>query len=485
MDNWKNKLSKLTGNTKIKQGIFTAFAVAALSFGTGTNALANEESLTTVYYVYFGDQYIGTVTDKHVVQKLINEKLTAAKELNSNLDLTIGDDLTYIPEQVFRTKANANNEEVLKKLETELTVGAEATALVIDGQQIAYVKDKSTAEAVIKQLKLQYVTEEQLKELEGRAAADPNSLPPLKENETRILDVQLTKEVSFSEAKTTPNNILSVDEAVALLQKGTLEEKKYQVQEGDVLGSIANDHNLKLAELIAINPGLNEDTVLQIGDEVNITFLQPYVHVNVKKEVFKQENIPFQNETVEDASMPKGESQVKQEGKDGLRNVTYAISEQNGQVVEQQVLKEEVLQEAVNHVVVKGTKVIPSRGEGSFVWPAVGGYVSSKMGYRWEKMHKGIDIARPSDRTIKAADNGIVVSAGWDGGYGNKIVIDHQNGFRTVYAHLDSMTVSAGQTVERGSKIGVMGATGDSTGVHLHFELYKNGNLEDPLNYIR
>lgn len=100
-------------------------------------------------------------------------------------------------------------------------------------------------------------------------------------------------------------------------------------------------------------------------------------------------------------------------------------------------------------------------------------------------MHKGIDIARPSDRTIKAADNGTVVSAGNDGGgYGNKIVIDHNNGFRTVYAHLDSISVSVGQTVSKGSKIGIMGSTGDSTGVHLHFEVYKNGKMQNPLKYI-
>ena len=122
--------------------------------------------------------------------------------------------------------------------------------------------------------------------------------------------------------------------------------------------------------------------------------------------------------------------------------------------------------------------MIPSRGEGRFAWPTVGGYISSPMGYRWGKMHKGIDIARPSNRTIKAADNGVVVFAGWDsGGYGNKIIIDHRNGFRTLYAHMSSLKVSVGQTVSKGSAIGIMGATGDATGVHLHFEVYKNGGL--------
>ncbi len=122
---------------------------------------------------------------------------------------------------------------------------------------------------------------------------------------------------------------------------------------------------------------------------------------------------------------------------------------------------------------------------GSFAWPTNGGYISSKMGQRWGSLHKGIDIARPSDRTIKAADNGVVVSAGWDdGGYGNKVVIDHQNGFRTVYAHMDSISVSAGQKVEKGSQLGIMGSTGFATGVHLHFEVYKDGSLQNPLSYL-
>jgi murein DD-endopeptidase MepM/ murein hydrolase activator NlpD len=99
-------------------------------------------------------------------------------------------------------------------------------------------------------------------------------------------------------------------------------------------------------------------------------------------------------------------------------------------------------------------------------------------------MHKGIDIARPSDRSILAADNGTVVFAGEDGGYGNKVVIDHNNGMRTLYAHLSSIDVSVGQTVQKGSKIGIMGSTGNSTGIHLHFEVYQNNKLQNPLNYF-
>src|SRR5699024_8881046 len=129
--------------------------------------------------------------------------------------------------------------------------------------------------------------------------------------------------------------------------------------------------------------------------------------------------------------------------------------------------------------------VIPSRGSGDLSWPADGGYVSSHIGKRWGAMHKGIDIAGPSSRTITASDHGVVESSGWNnGGYGNKIVINHNNGMKTVYAHLASLNVQVGQLVEKGMKIGVMGSTGNSTGIHLHFEVYKNGKLQNPMDHF-
>ncbi|WP_368502857.1 M23 family metallopeptidase (plasmid) [Alkalihalophilus sp. As8PL] len=100
-------------------------------------------------------------------------------------------------------------------------------------------------------------------------------------------------------------------------------------------------------------------------------------------------------------------------------------------------------------------------------------------------MHKGKDIARPSRLDILAADNGTVTFAGWSGGYGNKVKITHNNGYKTTYSHMKPLSVQTGQTVSKGTQIGVMGETGNSTGVHLHIELYKNGQLKDFLQYIK
>lgn len=487
MKNQHNRLSNYTGNASrsFKKAAFSAIAGATLSLGIGIHALA-DMSLNTVYYVYVDNNYIGIVSDKEKIDKVVENKVERTEDsLSNQLNLSVRPNLTYIPEQVFESVSNTDDQKVIEKLDELLSIKAVATGLLIDGKTPVYVKDAEAAEKVIDALKLKYVTVEQLKEIEKQKEATEGSLPPLKENESRIIDVRLSENVSFSEEKVSPKQILTVDEAVDYLLKGTLEEKKYKVKEGDVLSQIANDHDMTLEQLLTLNPGLDEDSVLKIEQELNVTILEPLVEVIVDKEVFKKEVIPYEKKVEENSTMFKGDTKVKQEGKNGQKDVTYKVSEQNGVLIGKEVLDEEIIEEATPYIVIKGTKIIPSRGDGEFAWPAVGGYISSKQGQRWGKLHKGIDIARPSDRTIKAADNGIIKFAGWSGGYGNKVVIDHQNGYETVYAHLSSIDVNVGQSVSQGMALGVMGSTGNSTGVHLHFEIYKNGSLENPLDYIR
>lgn len=486
MNNRFDSLSKLTGNASrgIKKAAIAITAFSTLSLGIGAHAFA-DLGLKTVFYVYVDDTYVGMVSDKALIEDVVEKKIDTSEEtLDKQLKLTVGPKLTYIPEQVFESVSKTDDKKVVSKLNKLLSIEAVATEISLDESQSIYVKDKETAEQVIEEIKLKFVTKEQL-ELVQKQKNNTSTLPPLKENETRLVDIRLSKNVSFKETKVKPSKILTPAEAVEYLLKGTLEEKNYKVKQGDVLGQIANDHDMSLKQLLTLNPGLTEDSVLKIDQELNVTILQPLVEVIVDKEVFKKEAVPYSKEVVEDASMYKGDTKVKQEGRNGSKEVTYKISEKNGTVVNKVPLTETIIEEPISHVVIKGTKVIPSRGDGSFAWPAVGGYISSKQGQRWGKLHKGIDIARPSDRTIKAADNGRIKFAGWSGGYGNKVVIDHQNGYETVYAHLSSIKVNVGQSVSQGMQIGVMGSTGNSTGVHLHFEIYKNGNLENPLKYIR
>ncbi len=127
-------------------------------------------------------------------------------------------------------------------------------------------------------------------------------------------------------------------------------------------------------------------------------------------------------------------------------------------------------------------------GTGNLVWPSYCTYITSRQGPRTHpitgeyKNHGGTDIGASYGSAIYAADSGTVVysSDGWNGGWGNYVMIDHGNGMQTLYAHMSSRAVSAGQTVSRGQTIGYVGSTGMSTGPHLHFEMYINGSRIDP-----
>jgi murein DD-endopeptidase MepM/ murein hydrolase activator NlpD len=126
------------------------------------------------------------------------------------------------------------------------------------------------------------------------------------------------------------------------------------------------------------------------------------------------------------------------------------------------------------------------RGTGVFAWPTAG-RITDRFGFRTlsGRWHGGLDISGYTGAPVKAADSGFVTFAGWQGnGYGNVLVIDHRNGFRTIYAHLNSFYVSAGQSVGKGATVAAMGSTGNSSGAHLHFEIRHKGARKNPELYL-
>lgn len=123
------------------------------------------------------------------------------------------------------------------------------------------------------------------------------------------------------------------------------------------------------------------------------------------------------------------------------------------------------------------------QGSGQLIWP-VNGTFTSPFGYRWGRLHAGIDIAIPEGTPLRAADGGSVIIAGWTGGYGNYTCIQHTGSLSTCYGHQSSIAVSVGQAVSQGQVIGNSGNTGNSTGPHLHFETRINGNPVDPMGYL-
>jgi murein DD-endopeptidase MepM/ murein hydrolase activator NlpD len=138
-----------------------------------------------------------------------------------------------------------------------------------------------------------------------------------------------------------------------------------------------------------------------------------------------------------------------------------------------------------NKVVLVSKQEKVSLGNFQFQWP-VTGMITSNFGWRHGRMHKGLDIwsARKAKQEINASLSGKVTQAGYDGGYGNLVKIDHGDGWVTIYAHLSRITVGVGQIIETGQKLGYMGETGNATGYHLHFEVLKRGEAINPLRVL-
>lgn len=124
------------------------------------------------------------------------------------------------------------------------------------------------------------------------------------------------------------------------------------------------------------------------------------------------------------------------------------------------------------------------------IWPTSYRNITSDFGYRQDPfggfyaLHTGIDIAGSYGSPIVTTAAGVVEIAGWDGGYGNSVLINHGNGLSTRYGHMSSLNVKVGQTVSKGDCIGFMGSTGRSTGIHVHYEVLVNGNVVNPQKYL-
>lgn len=214
----------------------------------------------------------------------------------------------------------------------------------------------------------------------------------------------------------------------------------------------------------------------------------------------------------EDIEQKKEELQSTQDSqKEYQENLSYKVDELAASEAEQAALAESIeaykaeseaeydriaseMQEVSNQIAALSAQSAASGGvpySGTFVWPTPScTSTSSAYGYRVHpiygtvKFHAGEDIPASYGAEILAAASGTVTTAGWVSGYGNYTVIDHGGGTMTAYGHQSSIIVSVGQYVEQGQVIGYVGSTGNSTGPHLHFEVYQNGSTVDPKSFF-
>lgn len=213
-------------------------------------------------------------------------------------------------------------------------------------------------------------------------------------------------------------------------------------------------------------------------------YIAPRLDVTSTRSVTYTEEIPFETITRENNQLDQTYRATLQKGTAGEAVVTAEIETVDGEEHGRTIVARTVLSQATDEIVEIGTKNI-GIGTGDLIVPVTSYTFTSGYKMRWGRLHGGIDLAVPEGTPVYAADNGkVIVSGDLDNGYGNYIILDHQNGCKTLYAHNSELLVSAGDVVAKGDRIALSGNTGNSTGPHLHFEVQINDEKVDPQQYL-
>ena len=253
----------------------------------------------------------------------------------------------------------------------------------------------------------------------------------------------------------------------------------YVVVPGDCLSIIAEKVGMSEDKIKELNEGIEDDGDIYYDDRLNILVSTPPVEVMVEKQETYTEKYYADVEYQDDGNMYIGETSVVQEGSPGIHTVTDLVTYKGNLESDRKHIDEVVEVSAVAQVVLRGTKSKPT-----YMYPVTNWNVTSNFGYRWGRLHAGTDVGVPQGTTVRASRGGQVITAGWVGGYGNCVIIDHGDGVSTRYGHLSQVLVTVGQYVDQGDQIALSGNTGRSTGPHLHFEIRINGEAVDPLPYL-
>ncbi|MCR3923422.1 MAG: peptidoglycan DD-metalloendopeptidase family protein [Firmicutes bacterium] len=377
------------------------------------------------------------------------------------MDVALNETLDFLPDRRPRQHQSVNT--LKDELRQRLSFSTIGYILTVDGKEAVALHSEGEYEEVVQIMKENYI--------KG------------KEN-TILKDFDIQGTLAFIKRPVPPEEIVPVQEAANILLTGMPQRQTHLVARGDSFWSISQEHNITVAQLEATNPQI-KNQFIQPEDELTLMKVEPLVNVIAVEEITIKERIPFTTSYVNDNKMYTSQSKVKTNGKTGEKSVTYQVTIENGVETKRAKVRETVINEPVEKVVIKGTATAPTTGTGRFIWPlASGGTITSPYGPRWGKMHYGVDIAANAGTPIRAADGGVIKTSRYNGSYGNLIIIDHGNGYSTYYAHNSRLEVGVGARVAKGQTVALMGSTGNSTGNHVHFEIRKNGTPLNPLNFF-
>lgn len=386
-------------------------------------------------YLVVNGKKVGIVSNVDKGQQMVNDILTKRGQSTGQVAKT-HDLLEYETVRVKKGELigvmSADS-----KLQNILTSYIEGYALEISGTRVAILPTQDDVQTLLKAYQDFYTK-------------------PSENN--KVITAEYSESIASKPVETQPDQIKQLDQTLKELLDGKRTTTEYTAQDNDSWWLIARKNDMKTKDVLAGNPGMTEDSKIQSGQKINIVTVSPYLTLMSKGVFTSTETIAYDVVTTTDTTLDIGHTVIKEQGSDGEKTVTYSYLQKNDQTISQQVVEEKVTKQPVTQVVSKGPGLTAvsmaraaSRGNNSagIVWP-LRGSINSPFGYRWGSLHTGIDIAGGIGSSYSAAASGKVIAAGWGGGYGNMILIDHGNGVKTRYAHSSKLLVSVGQFVEQG-----------------------------------
>ena len=445
----------------------------------------------TVYHVYLKGKSIGLIESKKELEDYIDKEQEALKKEYDIKKVYAPDDLS-IKKEITYSNDISTTKEIYSKIKDissftidgyEINIKKEVASKEEDKTEIKtikiYVIDKKVFTKAINTTVKSFITEEDYNIYKS------NKKQTIKDTGKIIEKIYIENDITIKKGKIPTDKTIyqEADELSKYLLFGTTENKEtYTIKDGDTISDISYNNKMSTEEFLIINPEFtSENALLYNGQVVNIGILNPQVNIVEEDEVVSYEEKKYQTEVRYDNSKYIGYQETAQQGVNGKNKVTQKIRKINGETTNIVTTNTEEITPSINEIIIKGGKESyyvgggsPVATSGSWGWPASCNSVSSPFGYRWGVLHDGTDIAGCGyGSPIFAAQAGTVVKVAYKYDNGKYIIINHNNGYYSLYAHLADFTVKEGQTVARGQVIGSMGRTGFATGVHLHFAIWQ------------
>ncbi len=380
-------------------------------------------------------------------------------------DNSMKEGLSYLETAVRKPEKEVESTvEALKVFAAEHKPGCCINA---EGRILAVLEDEESCEQVVEQI--------------------IDELTPKKTVETeKIFDLTISVEENpvIVPGVFKRDEILSLEEAVRYLQKGTLEEETYTVIPNDTIWSIARAHGLSMDEIIRANPEIRPDYIYP-GDTLSLIVPKPFLTVTAEYTREYTRRIQYRTIVKADPGLYRTEAITERAGSFGEEQITARIKMVNGLLDDREIVKTKELRSPTAAVVRMGTARTPDDIlVASAILPPGVGVITSHFGPRWGRFHYGIDVSSPMGTPVHAYKAGTVAFTGFDPVLGNLVIISHGNDLVTRYGHMTSFLVKTGQKVEAGEPLSLSGNSGYSTGPHVHFEIRIKGVAMDPLQYL-